>query len=89
MHEAFAQQRDVRTSDNTAAIRRSVPLSRAQREVIGRLRAWLRDGRAQSASFAEAAAAERSQVRLELDASNGRLEAGVWKPDDEEPDDQG
>jgi AAA+ superfamily predicted ATPase len=67
MHQAFAAERDVGTADITAAIRRSVPLSRAQREVISRLRAWLREGRAQSASFAEAAAAERAQVRLELD----------------------
>jgi AAA+ superfamily predicted ATPase len=89
MHEAFAQQRDIRTADITAAVRRSVPLSRAQREVIGRLRAWLRDGRAQSASFAEAAAAERSQVKLELDGSDGRLEMQAWKPDDEDQDDQG
>jgi AAA+ superfamily predicted ATPase len=85
MHQAFAQQRDVRTADITAAVRRSVPLSRAQREVIGRLRAWLREGRAQSASFAEAAAAEQNQVRLELDAGDGELETEPWKPDDEDP----
>ena len=66
MHQAFAQERDITTADVTTAIRRAVPLSKAQREVIGRLRAWLRDGRAQSASFAEAAAAEQAQVRLEL-----------------------
>lgn len=83
MHEAFAQQRDIRTGDVTAAIRRSVPLSRAQREVITRLRSWLRDGRVQSASFAEAAAAERSQVKLELDGSDGRLELdGDAAPDE-------
>jgi len=69
MYQAFAQQRDVGTADITAAIRRAVPLSRAQREVIARLRAWLREGRAQSASFAEAAAAERAQVQLELDGA--------------------
>lgn len=67
MHQAFAEDRDIATADITAAIRRAVPLSRAQREVITRLRGWLREGRAQSASFAEAAAAEQAQVRLELD----------------------
>jgi hypothetical protein len=35
--------------------------------VIERLRSWLRDGRAQSASFAAATLAEEAQVRLELD----------------------
>lgn len=67
MYQAFAASRDIVTGDITTAIRRAVPLSKAQREVIGRLRAWLREGRAQSASFAEAAAAEQAQVRLELD----------------------
>jgi AAA+ superfamily predicted ATPase len=86
MHQAFAEQRDVRTADITAAIRRAVPLSRAQREVITRLRAWLRDGRAQSASFAEAEVAEQSQVRLELDAGDGRLELDPWKSDGEAGD---
>lgn len=85
MHQAFAQQRDLRTADITAVVRRSVPLSRSQREVIGRLRAWLRDGRAQSASFAEAAAAERSQVRLELEAGDGLPEPGIPKPGDDDP----
>ncbi|XVQ14406.1 AAA family ATPase [Spirillospora sp. CA-255316] len=67
MYAAFAEERDVRTADVTAAIGRTVPLSRSQREVIERLRAWLHEGRAQSASFAETAVAEKSQVRLELD----------------------
>ena len=66
LYHAFPEDRDVRTADITAAISRSVPLSRSQREVIERLRAWLREGRAQSASFAEAAQAEQAQVRLEL-----------------------
>jgi AAA+ superfamily predicted ATPase len=66
MYQAFAEGRDVHTADIAAAIGRTVPLSRSQREVIEHLRAWLRDGRAQSASFAEAALAEQAQVRLEL-----------------------
>jgi AAA+ superfamily predicted ATPase len=67
MYSAFAEDRDIRTGDVITAIARTVPLSRSQREVIERLRAWLREGRAQSASFAAASLAEQAQVRLELD----------------------
>jgi AAA+ superfamily predicted ATPase len=67
MYQAFAEERDVRTEDIITAIARTVPLSKSQREVIERLRAWLRDGRAQSASFAAASLAAQAQVRLELD----------------------
>jgi SpoVK/Ycf46/Vps4 family AAA+-type ATPase len=67
MYRAFAEDRDVRTADITTEIGRTVPLSRSQREVIERLRTWLREGRAQSASFAESTQAEQAQVRLELD----------------------
>jgi SpoVK/Ycf46/Vps4 family AAA+-type ATPase len=66
LYHAFSEDRDVHTADVTAAVGRAVPLSRSQREVIERLRAWLREGRAQSASFAEVAQAEQAQVRLEL-----------------------
>lgn len=66
MYRAFNEDRDIETDDVAAAIRRLVPLSRSQREAIGNLRAWLREGRAQSASFAEAAQAEQAQVQLEL-----------------------
>ena len=66
MYHAFDDDRDFHTADVTAAIGRTVPLSRAQREVIERLRSWLREGRARSASFAETAQAEQAQVRLEL-----------------------
>jgi SpoVK/Ycf46/Vps4 family AAA+-type ATPase len=66
MYQSFAEERDIRTEDIIAAIARTVPLSRSQREVIDRLRSWLRDGRTQSASFGAAALAEQAQVRLEL-----------------------
>ncbi|MEU2061252.1 AAA family ATPase [Streptomyces sp. NPDC013455] len=66
MYRAFAEDRDITTSDLAEAIARLVPLSRSQRESIENLRAWLRDGRAQSASFAEAERAAEAQVRLEL-----------------------
>jgi hypothetical protein len=67
VYQAFADDRDIRTEDIIAAIARTVPLSKSQREVIERLRSWLREGRAQSASFAAASLAARAQVRLELD----------------------
>jgi AAA+ superfamily predicted ATPase len=66
MYRAFAEERDITTGDVAEAIGRLVPLSRSQRESIENLRAWLRDGRAQSASFAEAERAAEAQVRLEL-----------------------
>jgi AAA+ superfamily predicted ATPase len=67
MYQAFSDDRDVATKDIATAIERTVPLSRSQREVIEHLRRWLQEGRAQSASFAQAAQARQSQVRLELD----------------------
>lgn len=67
LYRAFADgPRDITTEDVAAAIDRLVPLSRSQRERIEDLRSWLRNGRAQSASFAEAAQAAEHQVRLEL-----------------------
>jgi hypothetical protein len=38
----------------------------SQRETIGALRAWLKEGRAQSASFQEVREAEQQFVPLEL-----------------------
>jgi len=66
MYQAFAEERDIQTDDIATAVHRMVPLSRSQSEAIEHLRGWLREGRAQSASFAEAALAQQAQVRLEL-----------------------
>ncbi|MEU6039047.1 AAA family ATPase [Actinomadura sp. NPDC047616] len=67
MYRAFAEgPRDITTEDIAAAIGRLVPLSRSQRERVESLRTWLREGRAQSASFDETAQAVQQQVRLEL-----------------------
>jgi len=67
MYVAFNDNgRDVTTDDIARAIDRLVPLSRSQRESIEGLREWLRQGRAQSASFEEAAVAVQSFVPLEL-----------------------
>jgi AAA+ superfamily predicted ATPase len=54
--------REFRTDDIVAALARQVPLSVSQRETVNALRAWLREGRAQSASFEEAVEAERQFV---------------------------
>ncbi len=67
MYEGFNEQgREFTTADISAALGRQVPLSVSQRERIEALRAWLREGRAQSASFSETAEAESQFVPLEL-----------------------
>jgi AAA+ superfamily predicted ATPase len=58
MYVGFNEDREFHTADIIAALARQVPLSVSQRETIGMLRSWLREGRAQSASFAETAEAE-------------------------------
>jgi AAA+ superfamily predicted ATPase len=66
MYRAFAEEREFTTADVEAATHTLVPLSKSQREQVEALRSWLREGRAQSASFVEAAEAERSFVPLDL-----------------------
>lgn len=68
MYVGFAEQREFTTADIARALRRQVPLSVSQRERIAALRAWLGEGRAQSASFSETGEAERQFVPLELGA---------------------
>lgn len=59
-------QREFTTQDILDSLKRQVPLSVSQREAINALREWLREGRAQSASFQEIREAEDQFVRLEL-----------------------
>lgn len=66
-------EREFTTRDIMSALNRQIPLSVSQREIIGALREWLREGRAQSASFSEADEAENQFVPLEI------------KPRDEQP----
>lgn len=58
MYRAFNDSetpgRDFTTEDVLQAIERLIPMSRSQRENVTYLREWLREGRAQSASFGEA-----------------------------------
>ena len=71
MHLAYydktSPRREFTTDDIIAALARLVPLSRSQRERIETLRSWLRDGRAQSASYTEARKHEEQFVQLQLD----------------------
>jgi hypothetical protein len=68
MYVGFDSNREFTTADIEAALQRQVPLSVSQRETIGALRAWLKEGRAQSASFQEVREAEERFVPLQLEA---------------------
>ncbi|MCH2232153.1 MAG: AAA family ATPase [Crocinitomicaceae bacterium] len=65
MYLGFNQQREFNTQDILSTLNRQVPLSVSQKETIGALRNWLREGRAQSASFEEIKEAEKEFVILE------------------------
>ncbi len=67
MYVGFNQGRELATDDIAAALKRQVPLSVSQRETIQGLRDWLREGRAQSASFRETTEAEHEFVPLQLE----------------------
>ncbi|HVN53496.1 MAG TPA: AAA family ATPase [Anaerolineaceae bacterium] len=66
MYVGFNENREFNTADIRNALNRQVPLSVSQRETIEALRNWLREGRAQSASFQEAQEAEQQFVQLQL-----------------------
>ncbi|MBN1901891.1 AAA family ATPase [Candidatus Sumerlaeota bacterium] len=67
MYIAFNDgQREFTTDDIIAALRKQIPLSKSQAEAINLLRSWLREGRAQSASYTEARQAEEHFVNLQL-----------------------
>ncbi len=67
MYLGFSESREFTTEDILQSLSRQVPLSIAQREIIESLRQWLREGRAQSASFREVQEAERQFVPLQLE----------------------
>jgi hypothetical protein len=69
MYVGFNAGREFTTDDILASLRRQVPLSVSQRETIDALRSWLKEGRAQSASFSEAQEAEQQFVPLRLSDS--------------------
>jgi len=67
MYVGFNASREFDTTDISAALKRQVPLAVSQQETIGALRNWLREGRAQSASFQEIREAEQQFVPLQLE----------------------
>jgi AAA+ superfamily predicted ATPase len=60
-------EREFTTDDIIVALRRQVPLSVSQRETIDALRSWLKEGRAQSASFTSAHNLARPASQIQLD----------------------
>ena len=67
MYVGFNANREFDTADISVALKRQVPLAVSQQETIGALRNWLREGRAQSASFQEIREAEQQFVPLQLE----------------------
>ena len=63
-------RREFTTQDILASLERQVPLSISQRENVEALRSWLREGRAQSASFQRAEEAADRFVRIQLELKN-------------------
>ena len=72
MYRAFNDpqkpQREFTTEDVAHCLRKLVPMSRAQKEIVASLRQWLSEGRAQSASFREIEQAKKTFVPIEVDA---------------------
>ncbi|HEY9077195.1 MAG TPA: AAA family ATPase [Anaerolineaceae bacterium] len=67
MYLGFNANREFNTEDILLSLGKQVPLSVSQRENIEALRNWLREGRAQSASFSENRDAENQFVQIQLD----------------------
>jgi AAA+ superfamily predicted ATPase len=67
MYNGFDDGREFATGDVSTALRQQVPLSVSQREIINALRAWLNEGRARSASAAEAESTGDPHQPLQLD----------------------
>ncbi|BAU65781.1 hypothetical protein YCF46 [Stanieria sp. NIES-3757] len=67
MYVGFNQGREFTTNDLFIALKRQVPLSVSQQETIAGLRNWLKEGRAQSASFQEIREAEQQFVPLQFE----------------------
>ena len=66
------REREFTTEDILTALQHQVPLSVSQREQIEKLRSWLREGRAQSASFSDAADAESQFVPIQIELGSGK-----------------
>jgi AAA+ superfamily predicted ATPase len=64
-------EREFTTDDILAALHKLIPMSKSQAEIIGALRLWLMEGRAQSASFKEAQQAKKQFVEVQQDPGAG------------------
>lgn len=71
MYIGFNQNREFTTNDMSRSIHNLVPLSITQRETIQKLRQFLHEGRAQSASFREVSEAEKQFVPLQIELGPG------------------
>jgi SpoVK/Ycf46/Vps4 family AAA+-type ATPase len=60
-------RREFTTEDILAALQRQVPISISQRENVEKLRDWLREGRAQSASFRDSSVAQSQFVPIQIE----------------------
>jgi SpoVK/Ycf46/Vps4 family AAA+-type ATPase len=67
MYVGFNSGREFTTRDILDALKIQVPLSRSQKERVETLRNWLREGRAQSASYQGASEASEQFVPIQLD----------------------
>ncbi len=76
-------EREFETADIMKALNRLVPLSHSQSEVIGYLREWLTEGRAQSASFREVEQATRKFVPVDINTVRRRKATQQREADNE------
>ncbi len=67
-----------------------MPISKSQREAVEALRDWLREGRAQSASYAEKVRGEQDVVQIQVGSSkedsNPDVPAGAYGARPPRPD---
>ena len=71
------REREFTTEDILHALCHQVPLSVSQREQIEKLRRWLREGRAQSASFSDATDAESQFVPIQIEVGSKKQLPGT------------
>ncbi len=66
MYQAFYdKQRPMTTEDIVSSLKKMIPLAESQKEQVGKLRDWLREGRAISASYQDKKMALKNAVQLE------------------------
>ncbi|MBY0549280.1 MAG: AAA family ATPase [Candidatus Obscuribacterales bacterium] len=70
MYFGFDEGREFDTQDIENALKRQIPMSRSQSDVVNSLRKMLLEGRAQSASFKQPEQAKESFVELNLELAH-------------------